>query len=261
MSRFHRIFESDFGGGADAGGPATSAQLSCDALFTASSEPILIIDAASGRITEANPSAVELLRTSHGLLIDAPLQSALDQHSAALIDAGLALALLRGGTHTLHIPSPRGGQALRLRVSLFWTGTNSYFLIRLGSDHAGRLFSDPVHPDSTTFRLIDEAPVGFLITDVNLQIDYANRAFIAMIDLASGVDVRGKSLKFWLHLNAAELAALQMQLCQRQAVSRLRSSLRCSPNGVRQVEVHAIAVPDDQAPCWGFSVHALRMLN
>lgn len=262
MSRLHQIFNSDVGAsGADAGGTSTTAQLGFDTLFAASREPILIIDAASGRITEANPSAVELLRTSHGLLIDAPLKSALAQHSATVIDAGLAHARLRGGTHTLNIPSLRGGRALRVRVSVFWAGMSSYFLMRLDSNDAGRLLGDPTRPDSAMFQLIDDAPIGFLITDVNLQIDYANRAFIAMIDLASGAELRGKSLKLWLDLTTAELAALQTQLCQRQAVSRLKSSLRCSHNGVRDVEVHAIAVPDDQDPCWGFSVKVLRMLN
>ena len=260
MSRPNKSFESDaYSSGTE--GSAATARLRCDVLFAASREPLLIVEVNSGVIMDANPAAAGLLRIRQAQLIGAPLGSALDQQSAAIVSAGFALAQMRGGTHALNIPALRGAPALCVRVSMFRIGEKSYFLMRLGLDDAGQFVVDTVCSDAALFQLIDEAPVGFLITDLNLQIDYANRAFIAMIDIGPDADVCGKSLAHWLDLSAAELAALQRRLCQRQAVTRLKSSLHCSRNGVRHVEVQAIAVPDDQEPCWGFSVNELRLLN
>jgi len=260
MLRLDKLSESDSDAG-ETDTSATTSRLSCDVLFAASREPVLIVAADSGLIMEANPSAARLLQICHAELIGAALKSAFDQRSVAIVNAGMTLAKIRGGTQALNVPALRGGQALCVRISVFRAGDKSYFLIRLGSNHADPFVIDPVRSDSRMFQLIDEAPVGFLITNVDLQIDYANQAFVAMISIGSQDNLRGSSLARWLDLTVAEVAALQMQLCQRQAVTRLRSSLRCPRKGVRDVEVHAIAVPDEHETCWGFSVNLLRLLN
>jgi nitrogen-specific signal transduction histidine kinase len=260
MLRLDEISESDSGTG-ETDGSATTSRLRCDVLFAASREPVLIVEADSGLIMDANPSAARLLQICPAELIGAALKTALDQRSLGIVNAGFALAQISGGTHMLNICGSRGGEALCVRISVFWTRDKLYFLMRLGSSDADAFLMEPLRSDSTMFQLIDEAPVGFLMTDANLQIDYANRAFISMIGPASRANLRGTPLARWLNFTAAELAALQKQLCQRQAVTRLKSSLRCARRDARQVEVHAIAVPDDQAPCWGFSVALLRLLN
>jgi PAS domain-containing protein len=259
MSRYAQFYESD-PRAREMDGTAPSARLSCDALFAAAREPVLIVETPSGLIVNANPAAGSLLQIDPAQLIGARLESAFDEHSATCIETSFTLTQLQGGTHELNIRARHGGEAMCARVCLFRAAEQSYFLMRLASSEASAS-KVAGSSDLKAFKVIDGAPVGFLITDLNFHIHYANRAFIAMLDLASQADVRGECLARWLDFGEAQRAAMRRQLGQRQAVSRLMGSLSSARSGVRRVEVEAIAVPDGPGPCWGFSVTVLPLLN
>lgn len=57
------------------------------------------------------------------------------------------------------------------------------------------------------------------------------------------------------------MALLHDQMLRRQATTLMTARLRSEQNLLREVEVCAVAVPDGQSTCWGFTVRELPRLN
>ena len=135
-------------------------------------------------------------------------------------------------------------------MSLVRQPPDSYLLIRLeaATARAGR------GAPSEVFDALDESAVGFVVTDAGLRIEYANRAFITMIGLESPEDVRGRSIARWLELSELDVAQLHEQMARHEAVTEIATALVADHESPRDVEVTAVAVPDELHPCWGFSV-------
>jgi PAS domain-containing protein len=237
------------------------ASLPCDWLFMASDEPVLIVDATTGHIAEANPPAAMLFRTSRADLVGTRFLSAFDHCCFAALQSSLHAALSTGTALIANLRAQHGDAQMSARLSLFRSPSATYWLVRLTSTIAERVSDDACGAGSAVFRAVDNAPVGFLITDAEFVIDYANRLFIDMVRVTSSAAVRGSSLLQWLTLTQEDLARLGLQLSQRQAVAQLKTRLNPRDHIARDVEVCAIPVPDGPDPCWGFSVSELPRLN
>lgn len=241
------------------------ANLPFEWLFTAASESVVVVDAASGLIVAANPAAALQLESTRAGLIGTPLQKAVEPACAGALDLSLERSSRAGRAAPIIVRARNGGMTLSATVSLFRNPPESYWLVRLKANRhadtdAGR---EEIHQSLTSpvLAAIEGAPVGFLVADSDLRIEYANPAFIDMIEVGCFQDVRSQSLQRWLQFTARDSARLTAQMCQQQAVTRLDTTLRSRSGSTCHVEVHAVAVPDEQSPCWGFSVSARGPVN
>ena len=241
---------------------ALSAELPYGWLFAAASESVLIVDAPSGTIVAVNPAAAALLQSTRYALVGTALIEAVDASSKRLLGESLACATRVGRATPVVIRALEGGPNLSATVSSFRRPPESYCLVRLAAKP--RTGSEGVRHEraSPVMDAIERAPVGFLIADSDLRVEYANRAFIEMIEVASLEELRSKSLQRWLEFTTSDSARLHAQMSEREAVTVLDTRLRSERGATREVEVRAIAVPDDhQSACWGFSVYARMPLN
>jgi PAS domain-containing protein len=227
-------------------------------LFSVALEPVLIIDAGSRCIVQANPAAAELLQHPQAALVGIPLVRLFDESSTGIIEDSLNKAQGAGDAEEVTCRAAGGGPELRAKLSLFRSGAESFVLVRLAAeaDEAWKSRSQ-----SPVFDAIEGASVGFLLTDSGLRIEYANQAFIDMIELPPPVEMRGKSLVQWLQLTADDLARLRDQMLQREATSVMTARLRTERDSPLEVEVCAVAVPDGAHTCWGFTIRELPRLN
>jgi len=233
-------------------GPAPS----YESLFMASAEPVLIVDAATENIVEANSAAATVLRTTQAALIGARFLGAFDQGSRRALKNRLAISRATGGIKPINLRTANGAIPLRVTLSLFHAAPDSYFLVRLKVGQGDRSAIP-----SAVFDAIDGGADGFLITDGAFRIEYANQSFLALIALKSQSDVIGESLGRWLRLSDADFLRLNRQLLLRHAASLLCTHVRSDPFRPRRVEVCAIAVPDGANSCWGFGIRELARLN
>jgi PAS domain-containing protein len=232
-----------------------------DWLFTSAAEPMLIVQAETGTIVEANPPAADLFRETCARMLGTVLSSAFEPASAATVEACVAIAQVVGSAETLCVRPRSGGVELSARLSLFRAPTGSFLLVRLGSTQSPAANDQRPGTGSVVFQAIDTAQVGFLLTDRGFCVDYANREFLDMIDLDSQHDICGGSLLRWLSLSDTDLRQLRTQLSQRQAVTRLTTHLTSRRGDPRRVEVCAVAVPAGSDTCWGFSICEQPRLN
>jgi hypothetical protein len=82
-----------------------------------------------------------------------------------------------------------------------------------------------------------------------------------MAEVACLDDLCSMSLQRWLDLTERDSARLHAQMTQRLAVTVLTTRLHSERGSTHDVEVHAIAVPDEASACWGFSIYARAPVN
>jgi PAS domain-containing protein len=241
--------------------PTGDVGLPSEWLFSMAVEPVLIVDATTQRILQANPAAAELVRISQRLLIGAPFKGVFDASSLQAITHSIDSACATGQSEAVALRTAADSTELGVRLSLFRAEAERYLLVRLVAG-VGPAFERPSGPAQTpAFDAIEGASVGFLVTDSGFRVEYANQAFLEMVGLPALDQVRGKSLARWLALSDTDLARLRDQMSQRQASSIMTAGLRSEHNLLREVEVCAVAVPDGQLPCWGFTLRELPRLN
>jgi PAS domain-containing protein len=239
---------------------ASSSTLPCEQLFAASSEAVLILDAGSNRILQANPAAAALLRTTRTALIGTSFAAAFESSSSTEIQHRIRLARTSGSSEVMAVRALGGGIDLSARVSLVRAGSQSYLLVRL-EPALSRASSSGAGPSSAVLEAIDCAPVGFLITEAGFHVDYANRAFTEMAGVNSEAEVRGSPLTRWLRLSETDLGQLAQQLSERQSTGRLTTQLCSAGSRSRRVEICAVPVPEGEHTWWGFTVSVLPRLN
>jgi PAS domain-containing protein len=229
-------------------------------LFPATVEPVLIVDAAYGSIIEANAAAVQALGTERGSLIGASLPTLFAEPSSRQVSASLGMVRQFGVARVVGARITRDRSRLNATLSLVRQGVTEYLLVRLelsGTESQAASNGAP----SFVNQAIENGPTGFLVTDVDLQILYANKALLRMIEAGSLEEIEGEILSRWLELSRSDLRALNRQMSRRESVSVLDTQLYPSNDPPRWVQVLAIAVPDGAQSRWGFSISDRACLN
>jgi PAS domain-containing protein len=253
--------------------PATAAAAAIpDAwLFAAATQPVLIVEPASDRIVEANPAAAALLGRERAALLASSFLGVFAADSTPALVRLIATARLSGYGKRIIVrtrgahddDATRGGRSTRasranrdigVTLSMVFAGSESYLLVRLLPSAHDPIDDTDGEVPSPVLDAIEQAHEGFAVTDPDLRLSYANRAFIDMVGLESPAPLRGKSLATWLELSQADLTRLHDQMARREAVTVWKTVLRRSSLCAREVEVSAIAVPDGAERCWGFRI-------
>jgi PAS domain-containing protein len=232
------------------------AGIPCEQLFNAAAVPVVLIEAALGRIIDANPAAASLLGTPRHALVGTKFLSCVHSFSRKALAASVDTAFRAGCARPIVVRARHAGAHLNVSLSMVVVPSNCYLIARL----AGAVDRVNAIP-SLVLKAIESGPMGFLVADTALHIQYANRSFIDMLECASLEDLCGKSLRQWVELSQEDIAQLRAQMAQRLAVSVLMATLRSQRALTRDVELHAVAVPDEHNPRWAFIVRPQSRLN
>jgi PAS domain-containing protein len=230
-------------------------EMSCDWLFGVAAQPMLIVDARD-RILRANVAAARLLHVSPTTLEGSALAAAFAVGSTRELAAALCAARVTGSAKILSTPARAGAAQLTCALSLVVAERGSYILVHLDAEQ----HRQPGSP-SVVGEAIENASFGFLLTDAHLHVEYANRAFLQMIEVDSPAEVHGQPLARWLGLSSDDLAQLHEQMSARRAVSTLFLRLAPEHGPVLEVEAAAVAVPRGDAACWGLSIRRRPRLS
>jgi hypothetical protein len=234
--------------------PVRASQDTYRPLFAAAIESVLIVELPTFRIIEANPSAARRLQTTQAMLIGSPLHGAFHASAGCRLDHALAAAQATGSAAPVLVRTAGGLNRLLVKASLLRSPPDVYLLIRLSGPKADPDRRVVEHRQSAVLEAIEEGTVAFAVTDIQLRLEYANRAFIALLGSDSSNAWRGQFLTRWLHLSRLDNARLRNQILQHRAVTELRTILRSSRGSLRQVKAQAVAVQGGDFPCWGFTV-------
>lgn len=225
-------------------------------LFEATSEAVLIVDAATRKVVEANPAAGQVLGEPAPGLAGTVFPDGLDAAGSEAVQALLSGVRATGWADNVRARTADGGRELLVSASLFRQEASALFLVRLVPLESEAADSVAVMPKtkSNLLRIVESAPDGFVVTGPNGRVLTANAAFLDLAQLATEEQARGQSLDRWLGRPGVDLGVLVANLRQHGSVRLFATSLRGEYGVEAEIEVSAVAVPDGEHPCFGFAI-------
>ena len=223
-------------------------------LFQMGSEPVLIVDAATQRVIEANPAAMTLIDEPGKRLIGRLFAECFQVRNRAGVTALLGRVPAAGRSEELEVRLAGTHRDLTLSASLFRQDASSLFLVRLTPPPADALAVSANSDRSMLLRVLESVPDGFVVTDADGTILSANAAFLDMAQLTAQEQLRGVSLDRWLGRSGVDLSVLIANLKQQGTVRLFATTLRGQYGATTPVEISATFVPHDEHPCLGFTV-------
>lgn len=214
-------------------------------LFHASSEAVLILDAASHKIVDANPAAARILGSHEKKLIGRPFPIDVTADSARDVADHFAAVRAQGRADEIVITMQESGATYVLSASLARLDNTSFLLVRMLSAHGGEAARPALDPWAEN-RIVDALPDGFLLADASGRVVSANQAFLDMAQMASGEQVRGQELSHWLGRPGAECARLFETIQDHGVVRLFHTELRGEFGATLEVEVSGVSVVDGE---------------
>jgi transcriptional regulator PpsR len=223
-------------------------------LFQVSSEPVMIVDAGSGVILDANPAALMLMDESGPQVLKSALPDHFEAESARQVQALLADVRATGRDGSVRVQLAKGQHECSIAASLFRQEHASLFLVRLSS-RAMLPESSALKATATLLKFFEAAPDGLVITQSDGRIVRANAAFIEMAQLGSAAQSRGELLDRWLGRAGIDFSVALANLRQNGSIKLFATALRGELGVTADVEVSAVTLADgDEKPGFGFAI-------
>lgn len=220
-------------------------------LFLSSLEAVLIVDAATQKIVEANPAAGDLLGENARKVVGRAFPEGFDSDSMAAIGLLLARARAVGRGEDIRVRLLTDAREFLIAASMFSQDNGAFFLIRLSPTRGDA--PDSAVPRSIV-KVMESMPDGFVVTDPEGQVISANRAFIDMTQAVTEAQLRGESLERWLGRSGVDFSVLIGSIRQHGSVRLFSTVLRGEHGATSDVEVSAVSVPHGDLPCLGFTI-------
>lgn len=221
-------------------------------LFQHASEGVLIFDANTEKLEEANPAAHQLLgegvRRSGWTMADG-----LDAQGASDYRALISKVKTTGHADTLHVKTAQGGNEVAVSVSLFRQDSASHLMVRV-APHAAAIKDKGSSGKQMLLDVMEAAPDALVITDLDGRILSVNRAFLELIQVASKELVVNQSLEKWLGRAGVDMNVLVSNLRQGGTVRLFATTVRGEFGSASEVEISAVSVTSGEAPCLGFTI-------
>ena len=223
-------------------------------LFQQSRQPVFLVDAESMRITDVNNAGAGLVGTDASKLMSRPFPlnafrfGKNGNEEAAQDDFMTGLRQVASGAVN--------GFRARVRVgeSEFpWVLTLS--LVRFAQDRVllARMESERGYEAGTTtgldvMDLLDRAPDGFVVADMEGKILMANEAFVEMAQASGPSALEGRSIGLWFGRPGADLTVLLTQLERNGQIRHFHTAVQGEHGLLSEVEVSAVAASNADMP-------------
>ena len=190
-------------------------------LFERSTEPVLIVEAGTLRIREANPAAHTLFGARPVSLAGKKLVTFIDKSSHDAVQALVGAALVSDTVSPARVRIARGAREVMASVNGFTQDRGQFLLVRLvpATDR-------PVGEFSPVLALVDQMPDAFVVADSNLEIVTANAAFVELLQAASVDQLRGRHLSESIGRPGIDLDLIEGQIDQHGAARNVATVLR-----------------------------------
>lgn len=221
-------------------------------LFELSREPVLIVDAASRRISEANPAAEALNRTGTAL-VGQPFAVLFSQDCRDDL-IGLMGAVSSGTAQLPRALALADGSTAMVAATLFRQDRTSQLLVRLG---LGQEASEAAPKAAVLADILDRIPDAFVVTDQRFVIQSANTAFLDLTHSPHQEQVIGQSLASFLARPDIDTELLQSQLKTAGDVRNFETVILGRHGEREDVELTAVSVRKDAETHFGIAIRSV----
>ncbi|MEY4112686.1 MAG: hypothetical protein RLZZ173_1196 [Pseudomonadota bacterium] len=220
-------------------------------LFEMASEAVIVLDANTFKIIEANPRAADLLGDSVKKLNGRLLMDYLTKGDRIQVQSLLSKVAYTSTVADLNT-SIQSGQEVYLSAAPFRNENQSLILVTL--KRAGEFIDrQDSSAQSLVIQALENAPDGFIVTNSAGKILTANQAFLRLIMSDKLEQILNESLDRWLERSSVDLRIMLSNLQEKGAIKLFATSIRDSFGTLHPVEISAVSVPYPHA-CLGFTI-------
>lgn len=219
-------------------------------LFDLVSDAILVVDAGSSRVLEANPAAVELLAGGDQRLVGRPFPLGIADASLRAVQTLLLDAQSAGRVALSGVQRAADGCYLSVVVSYLRQDNETRYLVRIAREASAAARQDEQALPSSLQR----APDAVLLTDVEGRVLAANRTFLELAQLPNEERAIGLVADRWLGRSGVDLSVLINNLRERASVKLFSTVLRGESGVSTDVEISAASLVDAPKPTFGFFI-------
>jgi transcriptional regulator PpsR len=221
-------------------------------LFDASNEAVMMLNASTLRVVEANPAAIRALGLSP---VGREFIPELAQRDREPFHALLLRVREQGKAPGVLVHLGSGQEPWLVRASLM-TSEGTAYLLQLTPVPAVGISETREDPWSLE-NLIERVPDGFVVLDREGAIVRANRTFLDLVQVGTEASVKGERVGRWLSRPGADLTVLLANV-QRHGVVRLFATAIQGDLGTQtEVEISAAGDKDDQPRFYGMLIRSV----
>lgn len=224
-------------------------------LFQLSSEPLLVAEASSLKVTEANPAAVSLFGVPNSKVTGADLRDLFSDDSQVALQEIIQLARVAGRSEPTKLVLPESRTELDATASSFRTDQTVHLLIRLASASA------PIESSTARLPVIEilrKIPEAFVVIDNDRRILEVNESFLELAELASAEQARGQRLDRWVGRPGVDVDLIVSNLREHGAMRDFATIVRSEQLGHEEVEVTGVSAMHGSSLCYGMVIRVLR---
>ncbi len=223
-------------------------------LFHLASEAVVIVDAATLKVIDANPATADLIGSASERIIGRSIADIFEPDGGDAVRALLATVKSAGRGDDVQVRLADAGRELRVTASLFRQDRSSHFLVQLAALQEGSSAIIVQRTKSRLLSVVENLPDGFVVAGLDRRVLTVNRAFLDMTQLASEDLARGEPLERWLGRSGIDLNVLVASLREHGSVQRFLTVVRGEYGSSEDVEVSAVSVASGDQPCFGFTI-------
>ena len=229
-------------------------------LLQSTTEPFLVVDVGSQKITELNAAAAEFLGLDPGKSAGRLLQDLWDAQSGRAVGEWLLALQTTGRARELRVKlagattSPR--RECRLHGALFRQESVSNVLIRIRRMESVRPGSGAATAgkEKEVDQLFAQLPDALVVLDATGKIGFVNQSFLELAEIGSEELAKGESLDRWLGRPGVDLGVLLANLRQHGVVRAFATTLRGELGASTDVEISAAQLGEGPRAHLGFSI-------
>jgi transcriptional regulator PpsR len=218
-------------------------------LFQLATDAVLVVDAATRKIVDANAAAAQLFGMSEERLTGRAFPMGTDAAGTQALQELMAHTRNVGRGGDVSVKVGTDAREVTVSASCFRQEAATLFLIRFLAPAGAAQAPRPAMDD-----LVAHMPDAFVVTDAEGRVISANHAFLDLAQLGSEQHARDRLISDWLGRPGADLAMLLTLLRRHGSVRMMATSARGEMGTSSEVEVSASLVSSDDAPRIGFMI-------
>ena len=222
-------------------------------LFDTSAEAVLMVDANSQRVLEANIGAQALLKDAGKRLVGRDVRECFAPESQGEVQSLLRMALATGRIEMCAAQVTGLPAAWTVSATVFRQEGGAQFLVRLVSREVGAETRHDPRDASVLSEAMSQFPDGWMLTDAAGLVKSVNEEGMALLGLTASSQVVGQSLERWLLRGAVDWGVLNTSLRQQLPVRNFATEVRTLSGMTLPVEISAVSLARPE-PLYAFFV-------
>jgi transcriptional regulator PpsR len=209
-------------------------------LFETSPEAVLMVDAHSYRLIEANAGAQALFKDAGKRLVGRDFRECVESQSQGEVQSLLRTALATGRIEMCSALLPGSSSPVTVSASVFRQDGGAQFLVRLTQREPSASSHLKIDASVVLSELMAHFPDGWLLTDTSGTIRSVNEEGMALLGLTASSQVVGQSLERWLIRGAVDWGVINTSLKQQKPVRNFATEVRTLSGMTLPVEISGI---------------------